>query len=292
MERVKAVDRKKWTKEKLQKAVEDVKNKIRGVKKTSHFYGIPLRTLQRHIRRSKQSIERPSKLRNENELRLAAHIKNIESIGLPLEQSSLQSIDPFIPKDANKYFYKISDVSMTNIQNNDESQAIKYLQITSTALIENNQAIQISIPESFLNTNEEAPSMIVQRVSLLPNIQQKVSKSEHTVKVLPSEINLTTRKLFEEKTALQEKNVMRDLTKLLESQIELKEFSEECSNENEHTCVECHEYCHYTTRDVIQCFKCLGWLHKGCTSYGEKCNNCGKIAKEKGKGKGKKTSQH
>ncbi|XP_057662210.1 uncharacterized protein LOC130897395 [Diorhabda carinulata] len=88
MGKVKAVDPRKWTEKNMQKAVEDVINKKMGVNEASRLYEIPSRTL----RRSKQRIGRPSELGYENELKLVAHIKKLESIGFPLEPSRLQSI--------------------------------------------------------------------------------------------------------------------------------------------------------------------------------------------------------
>ncbi|XP_057672915.1 uncharacterized protein LOC130904268 [Diorhabda carinulata] len=95
MGKVKAVDPRKWTAKNMQKAVEDVINKKMGVNEASRLYEIPSRTLRRHILkgwRSKQRIGRPSELGYENELKLVAHIKKLESIGFPLEPSRLQSI--------------------------------------------------------------------------------------------------------------------------------------------------------------------------------------------------------
>lgn len=65
-----------------------------GVNEASQFYEIPSRTLRRHILKGwkhKQNIGRSSELGYENEVRLVAHIKKLESIGFPLEPSRLQS---------------------------------------------------------------------------------------------------------------------------------------------------------------------------------------------------------
>ncbi|XP_056645093.1 uncharacterized protein LOC130450623 [Diorhabda sublineata] len=190
-------------------------------------------------------------------------------------------ICPYDPNAVPEYFFRISDASMGSIQNNDDSQAINNhsqptqntialsLPSTSTSLISNNnnQAIQMSTSESSETAQELTPSKTLQIISPLPIIQQKEKKRKKTV--------------------------VRDLSSSSESEVELQlsESSEECSDENENTCVECHENYYRTKKksEWIRCLQCSGWLHEDCTSYREKCNNCG--TKEKGKGKGKRTSK-
>jgi hypothetical protein len=91
----------------------------------------------------------------------------------------------------------------------------------------------------------------------LPIIEQKVSKRKQNVKVLTFDKHLTTRKLFEEKKKLKKmliavpkrmKNISNEYSSSSESEeeLQLSESSEECSGENENTCVECNESYHHT----------------------------------------------
>lgn len=130
--------------------------------------------------------------------------------------------------------------------------------------------------------SKESPTKTLQIVSPLPIIHHKLSKRKQNVKVLTSESHLTTRKLFEEKKKPQEKKLItvpskrKNFSKASSSEseedLQLSESSEECSDENDNTCVECLESYYHTKKksDWIQCLQCSGWLHEDCTNFLEK----------------------
>lgn len=202
-------------------------------------------------------------------------------------------IYPYDPNIVPDYFFSVSDAAVKNnpdnIQNNDLS-----LPSTSTSSI--NQSDQIAHASDVLQ--KETPTKTLQIVSPLPVLRHKTTKRKQNVKILTSETHLATRKLFEEKKKSQEKHLaapakrkknVAEVSSSSESEeeLQLSESSEECSDENENTCVECLESYFHTKKksDWIQCLQCSGWLHEDCSKFREKCNKCGDQNKEKGKGK-------
>ncbi|KAH9627856.1 hypothetical protein HF086_001752 [Spodoptera exigua] len=221
----------------------------------------------------------------------------IPAIGLSgFKATGIYPYDPNIVPD---YFFSVSDAAVRNnpdnIQNND-------LSFPSTSTSSMNHSDQVThAPDCLQN---ETPTKTLQIVSPLPVLRHKTSKRKQNVKILTSETHLATRKLFEEKNksqkkllaapAKRKKNVAEvSSSSESEEELQLSESSEECSDENENTCVECLESYFYTKKksDWIQCLQCSGWLHEDCSNFAEKCNKCGVQNKGNGKGKKRKKSK-
>lgn len=207
-------------------------------------------------------------------------------------------IYPYNPNAVPEHFFSISDASTINSDDNLQSIQNNDLPLPSTSTSSMNHNDQIS--QTSVVSQEESPTKTLQVVSPLPVIHHKISKRKQNVKILTSDSHLATRKLFEEKKKSQEKNFTTAPSKRKknistissssesEEELQLSESSEECSDENDNTCVECLESYYHTKKktDWIQCLQCSGWFHEDCSNFSEKCNKCG--GKNKGIGKGKK----
>lgn len=76
-----------------------------------------------------------------------------------------------------------------------------------------------------------------------------------------------------------------------ESDVEMNLEGDESESEDfdENLCIGCGEDYRHTKKkaDWIKCINCLLWLHETCTTYGDFCQNCGKLDRKSKIGKNK-----
>lgn len=84
-----------WTQDQLHRAVEEIKNKKMGINEAARYFSIPARTLRRRLQTgnyNKLAMGRCPLLGNENEMKLANHLKTLQKRGFPATRNDLREI--------------------------------------------------------------------------------------------------------------------------------------------------------------------------------------------------------
>ncbi|KAI4466568.1 homeobox-like domain superfamily [Holotrichia oblita] len=91
---IRSTKRQEWSEESLRQAIENVSRKQMGVNEASREFGIPSRTLRRHLAsgKLKPPLGRSCELGLEHETRLVNHVKALEKVGFAPDRNDVRKM--------------------------------------------------------------------------------------------------------------------------------------------------------------------------------------------------------